>query len=113
MNNKSCWNCKHSVNHRTKGYPDTQWEPGEPPMIEGCDAVEDYVGNVCQYWDAEIVRCNVCKKEHKAIDTIHISDEYSEGYACSKTCEEEFVKKMRYKGVDISKLEGCGRLPKI
>lgn len=109
---RSCWNCKHSINYRTKEIPQTYWEPGEPAMVEDCDApaydednwdtwetefnlgkdmpdtLEEYVASKCGQYSPEQHKCSVCNKEVSADQSYCIFGIYDEEYhTCSTKCE--------------------------
>ena len=101
----SCWECQYSIGHRSKGYHQTFWDPGEGPSIEGCDAdmsegyyeslmkntneqedIDEYLGNKCKYFIAEVYSCAVCNKAFSAGKGYEVSDDYESIHVCSKTC---------------------------
>jgi YHS domain-containing protein len=107
---KSCWNCSKSKDYRTKEIPQTYWEPGEPAMVEDCDAplenntwdmwadefnqgekkgeYEEYFASKCPHYTPEIHPCPICKKKVAADQSYLVHGIYDEEYyTCSESCE--------------------------
>ncbi len=108
---RSCWNCVHSVDYRTREIPQTYWEPGEPAMVEDCNAplyqdewdvwteefdkrdsnytheFEEYVACKCPHYKPEIYTCDVCKRNIPADRSILSAGIEEHSHTCSATCD--------------------------
>lgn len=111
---KSCWNCKHSVNHRYHGFAGTYWEPPEPAYVEDCTGknveentwdqaektshetgqdVEQILPSICNSYEPEIVKCPICKKDYEAWQGE--SDIEFGGHCDNSDCEEKFIQMIK------------------
>ena len=116
---KSCFNCKHTINHRSAGSLGSYWEPPEAAECNcQCKEVnfddfeeyldiedsESWIAENCSHYESEIVKCDCCSKEIKACDALMVA--YWEAVpVCSVECKKQMEEQIEKEIEESERLE--------